>query len=107
MRPEEDFVVTALELWGGCECTVNRVGDRYFGRYWIQTIRFLARTKLLGQKQAEVQTDRRRYQRNQPIQIRVRFPNPGLAPASGEVHVQVERKGQGPRRLNTYNKCAR
>ncbi len=55
-----------------------RVGDRYFGRFWIQTIRFLARSKLLGQKQAEVQTDRRRYQRNQPIQIRVRFPNVGL-----------------------------
>ena len=62
-----------------------RVGDRYFGRFWIQTIRFLARSKLLGQQQAEVQTDRRRYQRGQPIQIRVRFPNPGLAPAGGEV----------------------
>jgi hypothetical protein len=76
-----------------------RVGDRYFGRFWIQTIRFLAHTKLLGQKQAEVQTDRRRYQRNQPIQIRVRFPNPALAPSGGEVVVQVERKGHGPRRL--------
>ena len=60
-----------------------RVGDRYFGRFWIQTIRFLARSKLLGQQQAEVQTDRRRYQRNQPIQIRVRFPNPGIAPGGG------------------------
>ena len=76
-----------------------RVGDRYFGRYWIQTIRFLARSKLLGQKQAEVPTDRRRYQRNQPVQIRVRFPNPGIAPTGGEVVVQVERKGQGPRKL--------
>ena len=76
-----------------------RVGDRYFGRFWIQTIRFLARSKLLGQKQAEIQTDRRRYQRNQPIQIRVRFPNPGLAPATGEVIVQVEQKGQGSRKL--------
>ena len=76
-----------------------RVGDRYFGRYWIQTIRFLARSKLLGRKQAEVLTDRRRYQRNQPVQVRVRFPNPGIAPTSGEVVVQVERKGQGPRKL--------
>ena len=73
-----------------------RVGDRYFGRYWIQTIRFLARSKLLGRKQAEVTTDRRRYQRNQPVQVRVRFPNPGIAPTGGEVVVQVERKGQGP-----------
>ena len=76
-----------------------RVGDRYFGRFWIQTIRFLARSKLIGQKQAEVQTDRRRYQRNQPIQVRVRFPNPAQAPGTGEVVVQIERKGQGPRKL--------
>jgi hypothetical protein len=76
-----------------------RVGDRYFGRYWLQTIRFLARSKLLGQKQAEITTDRKRYQRTQPIQIQVRFPNPGLAPSSGELTVQVERKGQGPRKL--------
>ncbi|HMB03065.1 MAG TPA: VWA domain-containing protein [Isosphaeraceae bacterium] len=76
-----------------------RVGDRYFGRFWIQTIRFLARSKLVGQRQAEVQTDRRRYRRNQPIQVRVRFPNPGLAPTSDEVAVQVERKGQGSRKL--------
>lgn len=76
-----------------------RGGDPYFDRYWIQTIRFLARTKLIGQKQAEIETDRRRYQRNQPIQIRVRFPNPALAPTGGEVVVQVERKGQGPRKL--------
>ena len=76
-----------------------RVGDRYFGRFWLQTIRFLARSKLLGRKQAEVSTDRARYQRTQPVQIQVRFPNPGLAPTSGELVVQVERKGHGPRKL--------
>ncbi|WP_422926056.1 VWA domain-containing protein [Singulisphaera sp. PoT] len=76
-----------------------RVGDRYFGRLWIQTIRFLARSKLTGQKKAEIETDRRRYQRNQPIQVRVRFPNPAIAPTGGEVSVQVERKGQAPKRL--------
>jgi hypothetical protein len=76
-----------------------RVGDRYFGRFWIQTIRFLARSKLMGQKQAEVQTDRRRYQRSQPIQVRVRFPNPGIAPINGEVVVQIERRGHGSRKL--------
>jgi hypothetical protein len=29
----------------------------------------------------------------------VRFPNPAQAPATGEVVVQIERKGQGPRKL--------
>ncbi len=76
-----------------------RVADQYFGRYWIQTIRFLARSKLLGQKGAEITTDRRRYRREQPIRVQVRFVNPGLSPAGDEVTVQVEREGRGPRRL--------
>ncbi|APW63974.1 VWA domain-containing protein [Paludisphaera borealis] len=76
-----------------------RSGDRYFGRFWVQTIRFLARSKLAGQRQAEIQTDRRSYERGQPIQIRVRFPNPGVAPSNGEVVVQIERNGAGPRKL--------
>jgi len=76
-----------------------RVGDRYFGRFWTQTIRFLARSKILGQKKAEIRTERRRYLRSQPIEIKVRFPNPADAPATGEVAVEVERKGHGSRRL--------
>jgi hypothetical protein len=76
-----------------------RAGDKFFGRFWVQTLRFLARSRLVGQRQAEIQTDRRRYQRGQPIQFRVRFPNPGLAPASGDITVQVERSGQGARKL--------
>jgi uncharacterized membrane protein len=76
-----------------------RVGDRYFGRFWTQTIRFLARSKILGQKKAEIQTGRRRYLRSQPVEIRVRFPNPADAPAGGEVTVEVERKGHGSRRM--------
>ena len=76
-----------------------RVGDRYFGRFWVQTIRFMARSRLVGNRVAEIQTDRKRYQRGQPIQIRVRFPNQGLVPAGGEITIQFERKGQGPRKL--------
>jgi hypothetical protein len=76
-----------------------RAGDRFFGRFWVQAIRFLARSKLASQRQAEIQTDRRRYERGQPIRLRVRFPNPGLAPATGKVTVQVDRNGLPPRRL--------
>ncbi len=76
-----------------------RAGDRFFGRFWVQTIRFMARSRLVGQRVAEIQTDRRRYQRGQPIQFRVRFPNPGLAPAGEDVTIQIQRKGQGPRKL--------
>jgi hypothetical protein len=77
-----------------------RVGDNGpFGRFWIQTIRFLARSKMLGQKQAEVTTDRKKYTRNQTITVQVRFPNPAIAPATGGVNVEVSKKGQGPRKV--------
>ena len=74
-------------------------GTAIFGRFWVQAIRFLARSKLVGQRKAEIQTDRRRYERGQPIQLRVRFPNPALAPAGETVTVQVERNGLSPRKL--------
>ncbi|MGC8643753.1 MAG: VWA domain-containing protein, partial [Isosphaeraceae bacterium] len=80
-----------------------RAGDRYFGRFWVQAVRFLARSKLVGQRKAEIQTDRKQYERGQPIQLRVRFPNPALAPAGNKVTVQVDRGGLRPRKV-TLNK---
>lgn len=76
-----------------------RVGDRFFGRYWVQTIRFMARSKLLGQRQAEVATDRRRYRRGQPVGVTVRFPNPALAQDVRAVTVEVQREGQAARKV--------
>lgn len=76
-----------------------RVGDRYFGRFWLQSLRFLARSKLAGRKQAELSTDRKRYERGQAILVRARFANAGLVPGSGEISAQVERKGQAPRKI--------
>jgi hypothetical protein len=83
----------------------KRVGDRYFGRFWLQTIRFLARSKIAGQKGAELTTDRLRYQRQQPIQVRVRFTNPGQAPGIDQLVAQVERPGHGARKV-TLKKSA-
>jgi hypothetical protein len=76
-----------------------RVGDRFFGRYWVQTLRFLARSKLLGAKQAEVVTDRRRYPRGEVVQVQVRFLNPGLAQGLKSVNVELRGGNQRPRRL--------
>ncbi len=77
----------------------QRIGDRFFGRYWVQLIRFMARSKLLGQKQAEVVTDRRRYRRGQPVGVTVRFPNPALAQDVRAVTVEVQREGQAARKV--------
>jgi hypothetical protein len=47
---------------------------RYYARFWLQTIRFLAHTKLLGQdRRAELTTDRRQYRRGAPVEVQLRF----------------------------------
>ncbi len=70
-----------------------RVGDKYFGRYWIQLLRFMARNKLLGNRQAELLADRARYQRGDMVQLRVRFVNPAVTPPGDRVRVELTRQG--------------
>lgn len=76
-----------------------RTGDKYFGRYWVQTLRYLARSKRLGQKQAEISTDRLRYLRGQTVQVQVRFTNPSIAAGLKSIALKIEREGQPPRTL--------
>jgi hypothetical protein len=78
-----------------------RVGDVFFARYWMQTIRYLSRTKLLGKdRTAELVTDRREYRRGENVRLRVRFIDDRLAPAEDQgVTVVVERAGDESRRV--------
>jgi hypothetical protein len=78
-----------------------RVGDIYFARYWIQTIRYLCRSRLLsGSRTAELTTDREQYRRGDVVQLRVRFLDDRLAPAQDDgVTVVVQREGSERRSL--------
>lgn len=73
----------------------RRVGDLYFGRYWIQAIRYLSRSRLLGQsRSAELKSDRLVYNRGETVTLRVRFFNEEEIPTGDEpVEVVVERRG--------------
>ncbi|MBX7168439.1 MAG: VWA domain-containing protein [Pirellulales bacterium] len=81
-----------------------RVGDVYFARYWVQAIRFLSRTKLLGQdRAAELTTDRREYQRGETARLRVQFVDERQAPtADNGVTVMVERQGSDRRSVQLH-----
>ncbi|MCS7304812.1 MAG: VWA domain-containing protein [Thermoguttaceae bacterium] len=58
-----------------------RLGDTLLARYWIQTLRTLSRAKLAqGGRWAELTTDRRQYQRGEPVRLRVLFSDPRQAP---------------------------
>jgi len=78
-----------------------RVGDVFFARYWVQTIRYLARSKLLGKERtAELTVDRREYRQGESVRMRVRFLDERLAPAEDDgVVVIVEQEGQPNRKV--------
>jgi hypothetical protein len=74
-------------------------GDTYFSRYWVQTIRFLARGKLTSGSGAELTADRREYKLGEPVLLRARFRDPRSAPADDQLTVLVETPGQPRRRI--------
>jgi hypothetical protein len=73
-----------------------RVGDLYFARYWVQTLRYLSRSKLLGKDRlAELAADRREYRRGEAARLRVRFLDDRRAPADEHgVSLVVEHHGR-------------
>lgn len=84
-----------------------RAGDEYFARYWIQTIRYLSRAKVLGQdRSAELTSDRDEYQRGEPVLLRLKFLDDRQAPAEDDgVSLMLERPGS-PRRTITARRTA-
>jgi hypothetical protein len=84
-----------------------RAGDVYFARYWIQSIRYLCRAKLLAAgRAAELTTDRQEYRRGEAVRLRVRFFDDRLAPQTDDgVVVVVQREG-GERRNITLRRNA-
>ena len=81
-----------------------RVGDLYFARYWIQTIRCLCRSKLADAgRSAVLTTDRREYVQGDSVRLRVRFADERLAPPDDDgVTIAVEQSGQKTQRLSLH-----
>lgn len=77
-----------------------RSGDVFFARYWIQALRYLARSKLHQQGRVSLATDRREYPRGEPVRLTVRFADPRQAPAADDgVTVLVEQKQSAIQRV--------
>jgi hypothetical protein len=77
-------------------------GEVHSDRFWLQTIRYLSRTKLLGANRlVELATDKESYERGEPIGLKVRFLDDRLAPPADDgVAVVLEQEG-GRRRSVT------
>jgi len=78
-----------------------RVGDVYFARYWIQTIRYLSRSKLgEGGRNVTLTSDSSQYAQGEEVRLHVRFADERLAPAEDDgVTVVVEQPGRQTERL--------
>ncbi len=81
-------------------------GERFFARYWVQMIRFLARGKLEKGRGVELTSDRREYRRGETAQLRARFLDAQLAPAGDDVVVTIDSAGQARRRLKLHRNRA-
>ncbi len=78
-----------------------RTGDLYYGRYWVQVMRYLSRSKLLGKdRTAELTVDRRVYKTGDDVELRLRFVDEKLAPsANNGVTIVIERPGEAQRKV--------
>ena len=74
-----------------------RTGDLYYGRYWIQAIRYLSRSRMIGKdRTAELTVDQLVYQRGDSATLRVKFIDEKFMPSEADgVTVTIERKGEG------------
>ena len=72
-----------------------REDELRFNQFWIQTVRYLARSRL---GRIELRLDRQTpYRRGEPIKVTVRFPDDAPPPApETEVKVLVERRPPPP-----------
>jgi hypothetical protein len=85
-----------------------RAGDAYFGRYWVQSLRYLCRAKLADAgRPVTLSTDRREYAEGEPVRLRARFADERLAPAEDDgVSVVVEQSGRQTQRLQLHRMAA-
>ena len=86
-----------------------RVGDVYFARYWIQTIRDLSRGKLVGEgEQVTLSSERREYEAGDTVRLRARFLDERSAPAEDDgVTVVLEHEGHKTRRVKLHRAAVR
>jgi uncharacterized membrane protein len=79
----------------------RQVGDIFFARYWVQAVRYLSRSKLLGKDHAvELTADRREFRRGEAVRLRARFIDERQAPVEDDgVVVVLEREGQPNQRV--------
>jgi uncharacterized membrane protein len=73
-------------------------GDLYYARFWLQTLRYLSRAKLLGtDRVVELSVDRDSYQPAETVSITARYLDERQAPANEDTVTVIIEQRAGPR----------
>jgi hypothetical protein len=75
-----------------------RQGDVWFGRYWLQMIRFLSRVKLARDESTVLVVDQDRYEEGELVRMRAEFLDDRRAPADTEEIVVLLQDDHGRQR---------
>ena len=79
----------------------------YYSRYWLQSLRYLSRSKLeTAEQMAEITTDRQQYRRGETVRLRVRFFQERQAPAEDDGVVLLVQQLGGRRQQVTLERDA-
>lgn len=77
----------------------RRVGDVFFARYWIQTLRSLARNKRTeAASSVELLASKRRYEPNEPVRLKLRDQRPEASPTDA-ASVVLQAAGRADRTI--------
>ncbi len=97
------YVGSGRVLYHGVDSTWRwryRVGDAWFARYWGQSLRHLARSKISSDEQgARILVEQTRFDLGQPVRVQVRLHDMGTVASATSPELILEAEGQPPRRI--------
>jgi hypothetical protein len=97
------YVGSGRVLYHGLDSTWRwrfRVGDAWFARYWGQSLRHLARSKVSGDEDgAEIVIEKARFELGEPVRIQVRLHDAEALANAAAAELILEAEGQPPRRV--------
>ncbi|WP_442484742.1 hypothetical protein [Aeoliella sp. SH292] len=97
------YVGSGRVLYHGVDATWRwryRVGDVFFARYWGQSLRQLARGKMLdSDREAEIVVERDQYELGEPVRLGLRLDGKQLATLDRDLELLLTAPGQPNRRV--------
>ena len=90
--------VVAAQMYGGGRVLFSGIdstwrwrstAEEVYDQFWIQSIRYLTESRLMGDRRRHIQTDREAYELGSPVRISVRLEDENFQPVTDETHPAI------------------